>query len=77
MNRIVVNGLLVSQRLFVPLQQRQICMIKYVVFDFGGVLVDYNFKNFFAHLLGSEEKATWFLNNVFTEEMNNKLDRQL
>lgn len=77
MNRIVVVGLLVSQRLFVPLQQRRICMIKYIVFDFGGVLVDYNFKNFFAHLLGSEEKATWFLNNVFTEEMNNKLDMQL
>lgn len=52
-------------------------MIKNIVFDFGGVLVEYSFRNFFAKMLGSEEKADWFLANVFTEEMNSKLDKQM
>lgn len=50
-------------------------MIKNIVFDFGGVLVKYDFIAFFASTLGSREKAEWFIKNVFTEEVNSEMDR--
>ena len=50
-------------------------MIKNIVYDFGGVLVQYDFMRFFTQLLGSSEKARWFLNKVFTSELNNEMDR--
>ena len=50
-------------------------MIKNIVFDFGGVLVKYDFLAFFARCLGSEEQARQFLAQVFTEENNARLDK--
>lgn len=49
-------------------------MIKNIVYDFGGVLVLYDFKTFFSRVLGSEEKARWFLQNVFPGDLNNEID---
>ena len=50
-------------------------MIKNIVYDFGGVLVQYNFMSFFKELMKSESKAKWFLHNVFTAELNAEMDR--
>lgn len=50
-------------------------MIKNIVYDFGGVLVQYDFMNFFKKQLGSEEKARHFLHNAFTAEINAEMDR--
>lgn len=50
-------------------------MIKNIVFDFGGVLVQYDFHAFFTSVLGDESKAKWFLENVFPAEVNNEMDR--
>ena len=50
-------------------------MIKNIVFDFGGVLVQYDFLLFFSAQLGSKKKAEWFLNNVFTGKINADMDR--
>lgn len=50
-------------------------MIKNIVYDFGGVLVQYDFMGFFTQLLESREKARWFLDKVFTSELNNEMDR--
>ena len=50
-------------------------MIKNIVFDFGGVLVQYDFHAFFTSVLGDESKAKWFLGNVFPAEVNNEMDR--
>ena len=38
--------------------------MKNVVFDFGGVLVDWNPHHLYDKYFGSEEKATWFLENI-------------
>lgn len=51
-------------------------MIKNIVFDFGGVLVQYDFKAFFAKQLGSEEQAEWFMQHILNEESNNLIDKE-
>ncbi len=50
-------------------------MIKNIVFDFGGVLVEYDFKKFFANQLGGKEQAEWFMHHVLTPEHNSMLDK--
>ncbi len=50
-------------------------MIRNIVFDFGGVLVEYDFPSFFAQSLGGEEQARQFMAQVFTEENNSRLDK--
>lgn len=50
-------------------------MIKNIVFDFGGVLVQYDFLRFFVHQLGSEAQARQFMAQVLTEENNGRLDK--
>lgn len=50
-------------------------MIKNIVFDFGGVLVEYNFLDYFSKILGSREKGLWFMHNILTDENNDKLDK--
>ena len=49
-------------------------MIKNVVFDFGGVLVDWNRRYLYDKYFGDVEKSKWFLDNVCTLEWNNDLD---
>jgi len=50
-------------------------MIKNIVFDFGGVLVQYDFLTFFVRQLGSDEQARQFMAHVLTEENNGRLDK--
>lgn len=50
-------------------------MVSNIVFDFGGVLVSYDFETWFVHQLGSREKAEWFMTHVFTPEDNSLLDK--
>lgn len=50
-------------------------MIRNIVFDFGGVLVQYDFTAYFAKVLGSREKGEWFMHNILTDENNNLLDK--
>lgn len=50
-------------------------MIKNIVFDYGGVLVQYDFEGFFARELGSKEQAHLFMTQVLTEENNGRLDK--
>ena len=50
-------------------------MIKNIVFDFGGVLVQYDFTAYFTQILGSREKGVWFMNHILTVENNDKLDK--
>ena len=49
-------------------------MIKNIVFDFGGVLVQYDFVTFFANILGSREQGEWFMENVLPHSVNNEMD---
>lgn len=50
-------------------------MIKNIVFDFGGVLVQYDFKAYFTNILGSKEKGEWFMANILNDENNDLLDK--
>ena len=49
-------------------------MIKNIIFDFGGVLVDWNPHYLFDDYFGSVEKTTWFLDHICTNEWNRQFD---
>ena len=52
-------------------------MIENIVFDYGGVLVQYDFVAFFGKLLGSRERGQWFMDHVLPEEVGAAMDREL
>jgi 2-haloacid dehalogenase len=45
-----------------------------VIFDLGGVLIDWNPKHLYRKILKSEEEVDWFLENVCTSEWNDQQD---
>jgi 2-haloacid dehalogenase len=49
-------------------------MIKNIVFDFGGVLIDWNPLYLYNNYFGDEEKARWFIANICTMEWNVQMD---
>ena len=49
-------------------------MIKNIIFDYGGVLLDWNPHYLYDHYFGDVEKAEWFLNNICTYEWNAQHD---
>ncbi|GJM30931.1 MAG: hydrolase [Cyclobacteriaceae bacterium] len=49
-------------------------IIKNVVFDLGGVLIDWNPKYLYRKIFSSEQQVDWFLDNVCTGEWNSKQD---
>lgn len=49
--------------------------MKTIVFDFGGVLVDWNPRYFYRGVFASEEEMEWFLKNVCNTEWNLRHDR--
>lgn len=49
--------------------------IKYVIFDLGGVLIDWNPEYLYEKVFkGDKEKMKWFLNHVCTPEWNMEQD---
>jgi len=50
-------------------------MIKNIVFDFGGVLMDWDPRYFFKTYFNNDEKMEWFLKNITTDEWNVEQDR--
>lgn len=49
-------------------------MIRTVIFDFGGVLVDWNPHYLYDGYFGSRDKADWFLQNICTMDWNVQMD---
>jgi 2-haloacid dehalogenase len=49
-------------------------MIKNIIFDFGGVLVDWNPRYLFRDLFDNEEEMDYFLENVCTHTWNEQQD---
>ena len=50
-------------------------MIKNIIFDLGGVLIDWNPKYVFLDVFkGNEKKMNWFFKTICTEEWNLKQD---
>ena len=52
-------------------------MIKNIVFDFGGVLVDWNPRYFYRNIFNTEEEMEYFLTNVCTPEWNTLTDAEM
>jgi 2-haloacid dehalogenase len=48
--------------------------IKTIIFDLGGVLIDWNPRYLYRKIYKSEEEITWFLKNVCTSEWNDEQD---
>ncbi len=45
-----------------------------IIFDLGGVLIDWNPRYLYRKILKSEEEVTWFLSNICTGEWNDMQD---
>ncbi len=50
-------------------------MIKNIIFDFGGVLMDWNPRYYFREHFQDDEKMEYFLKNIATDEWNAEQDR--
>lgn len=50
-------------------------MIKNIIFDFGGVLVDWNPHYLYDPYFGDSQKAEWFLSHICTYEWNAQHDK--
>lgn len=49
--------------------------IKNIIFDFGGVVMDWDPRYFFKDHFNDDEKMEYFLKNIVTEEWNGEQDR--
>lgn len=49
--------------------------IKNIIFDFGGVVMDWNPRYFFKNYFNDDEKMEYFLKNITTDEWNIEQDR--
>lgn len=45
-----------------------------IIFDLGGVLIDWNPRYLYRKLLKDEDQVTWFLENICTSEWNDQQD---
>ena len=50
-------------------------MIKNIIFDFGGVVMDWNQRYFYQDYFRDDEKMEFFLQNIATDEWNAEQDR--
>ena len=48
--------------------------IEAIIFDLGGVLIDWNPRHVYRTIFDSEEKIDWFFNNICTNDWNEKQD---
>jgi 2-haloacid dehalogenase len=45
-----------------------------VIFDLGGVLIDWNPRYLYRKLFSTEDEITWFMDNICTSEWNDQQD---
>ena len=48
--------------------------INTIIFDLGGVLIDWNPRYLYRKLFASEAEVDWFLQNICTSEWNDEQD---
>lgn len=48
--------------------------IETIIFDLGGVLIDWNPRYLYRKIFKTEEEVTWFLENICTSEWNDMQD---
>lgn len=57
------------------IQQPASSQIKNIIFDFGGVVMDWNQRYFYQDYFRDDEKMEFFLQNIATDEWNAEQDR--
>lgn len=50
-------------------------MIRNIIFDFGGVLIDWNPRHLYDNYFGNTEQSQWFLENICTMQWNLQMDK--
>jgi 2-haloacid dehalogenase len=45
-----------------------------IIFDLGGVIIDWNPRNLYSTIFKTEDEVTWFLENICTSEWNDHQD---
>lgn len=53
----------------------KVTTIKNVVFDFGGVLLDWNPRYFYSSIFNDDEKMEYFIQNIVTSTWNSQMDK--
>lgn len=48
--------------------------VETIIFDLGGVLIDWNPRYLYRKIFKTEEEVTWFLENICTSDWNEKQD---
>lgn len=48
---------------------------KIIIFDFGGVLIDWNPRHVYRNIFNTEAETEWFLENICTTEWNLNIDK--
>lgn len=48
---------------------------KAIIFDFGGVLIDWNPRHVYRKIFNTETETEWFLENICTSEWNLSIDK--
>jgi 2-haloacid dehalogenase len=48
--------------------------VETIIFDLGGVLIDWNPRYLYRKIFNTEEEITWFLENICTPEWNDQQD---
>jgi 2-haloacid dehalogenase len=48
---------------------------KTIIFDFGGVLIDWNPRHVYRKIFNTEAETEWFLENICTTEWNLSIDK--
>jgi 2-haloacid dehalogenase len=48
---------------------------KTIIFDFGGVLIDWNPRHVYRKIFNTEAETEWFLENICTTEWNLNIDK--
>src|SRR6185369_11756212 len=57
-----------------PSEKTNMARIETVIFDLGGVLIDWNPRYLYRKIFKTEEEITWFLQNICTPEWNEQQD---
>ena len=57
------------------MKQKLNSTIKNIVFDFGGVVMDWDPRYLYKDYFNDDEKMEWFLSNITTSEWNAEQDR--
>lgn len=61
-------------KLLIPKYPCMSQLLNTIIFDLGGVLIDWDPRYLYRKIFKTEEEVTWFLNNICTSDWNDEQD---